>query len=191
MRRRVNSRMERPSRSWFRYRRPVSLSARVIDWLSQWMQVRADGVVAVASGRREAAAALVEREREQLGVGSLGFVDAALPRRRSWRRSPMPNAARISMRRVAGVDLQRHVGMTRRAAVEVVDAVVEHAEELEQLGAHLRVGPDADRRRPAASGPWSAPGRPALATSMRSRRRSRSGIDAKRRAALTAARSRR
>src|SRR5690606_14982948 len=39
----------------------------------------ADGVVAVPGGGGEATAALVEREREEFGVGWLRLVDAALP----------------------------------------------------------------------------------------------------------------
>jgi hypothetical protein len=31
--------IERPSASWFRYRRLVGLSARVDVWLSQWISV--------------------------------------------------------------------------------------------------------------------------------------------------------
>ena len=42
---------------------------------------------------------------------------------------------------VPGVDLQRRVGMCRERTVDVVDPIVEDAEELEQFGAHLRVLP--------------------------------------------------
>src|SRR3546814_7566604 len=37
--------------------------------------------------------------------------------------------------------LQRHIGMRGERCVEVVDLSVEHRQELAQLGAHLRVGP--------------------------------------------------
>lgn len=36
---RANSMIDRPSASWFRYLRPVGLSARVAAWLSQWISV--------------------------------------------------------------------------------------------------------------------------------------------------------
>ena len=42
---------------------------------------------------------------------------------------------------VAGVDLQRNVGMHRQRAVQVVHPVVELDEELAKFGPHLRVGP--------------------------------------------------
>ena len=69
-----------------------------------------DRVVAVPGGRREAAAALVEREREQLGVGRFRLVDAALPCRDLGART-QPECGEDLDPGVPRVDLQRAVGM--------------------------------------------------------------------------------
>ena len=136
----------------------------------------ADGVVAVAGGGGEAAAALVEREREQLGVGGLGFVDAALPggdlgrRRRARRR-------RGSRCAVAGVDLQR---ARRDGCASGAWRWSMRSSSTPNSSSSSRApagGPTAGRPPPAGVVSrviaWSA----TAATSMWSRRRSRSGSD--------------
>ena len=52
------------------------------------------------------------------------------------------------MRGVAGVDLQRCVGVSRERGVDVVDAIVEHVEQFEQFGADLRMCPQQVDARP-------------------------------------------
>src|SRR3546814_18060173 len=100
----------------------------------------ADGVVAVAGGGGEAAAALVEREGEQLGVGVLGFVHTALPGRDLGASSDAEGGRDLDAA-VAAMHLQSHIGMRGERCVEVVDLRVAHRPELAQLGPPRWVGP--------------------------------------------------
>lgn len=84
----------------------------------------ADGVVAVARGGGEAAAGLVEREGEQLGVGVLGFVDAALLGRDLGAGADAEGGEDLDAG-VAAVHLEGHVGVRGERGVEVVDLRVE------------------------------------------------------------------
>ena len=88
---------------------------------------------------------------KQLGVGGLGFVDAALPGGDLAAVAESEGSEDLDAR-VAGVDLQWRIGMGRERRVDVVDAVVEHAEELVQFAAHLRVRPQQVDAPPAG---WS------------------------------------
>src|SRR3546814_11497139 len=81
---------------------------------------------------------LVEREGEQLGMGVLGFVHAALPGR-DLGAGPDAAGGQDLAAAVAAVDLQGHVGLRDQRSVEVVDLGVEHSQELGQLKARLVV----------------------------------------------------
>ena len=90
----------------------------------------ADGVVAVAGGGGEAAAGLVEREGEQLGVGRLRLVDTALPGGDLRLVPAEAHGGEDLDAAVAGVDLQRHVGVGHERLMQVVDPAVQDAEQL-------------------------------------------------------------
>ncbi len=79
------------------------------------MSVAADGVVAVPGGGGEAAAGLVEREGEQLGLRLLRLVDAALPGGDLGSRADAQGGEDLDAG-VAGVNLERRIRMGARAA---------------------------------------------------------------------------
>src|SRR6476620_10372347 len=85
---------------------------------------RADRVIAIAGGRRERAAALIERKGEQLGVSILGFVHAGLPGSNFGVGADAEGSQDLDAR-VAGVHLQRNFGVMVEVSVDVVDSVVE------------------------------------------------------------------
>ena len=104
-------------------------------------EVAADRVVAIASRRREAAAALVERECEQLGVCRFRFVDAALPCG-DLGSCAEPEGGEDLEPAVPGVDLQRAVRVCGERSVQVVDSTEEDSEQLQKFAANLRVCPE-------------------------------------------------
>ena len=131
-------------------------------------QVAADGVVAVAGGRRELPGRLVQRECEQIGGASFGPIDARLPGRdlRVRRQCRTPRGSRA-------VCSEREPAAARQDAsssvwLNVIDARVEDIEQIHQLRSNLRMRPDRVRTRPPASSPCRARGHAMDATSMRS-----------------------
>ena len=118
---------------------PVSLSARVIDWLSQWISERTDGVVAVASSRENLPLLLSSVNASKSAFGALGFVDSLSPLAVAFARFPDAESGQDLDAGVACVDLQRHIGMMMETPVQVVDSVVKLNEQLSEFNTDLRM----------------------------------------------------
>ena len=104
-------------------------------------EVAGDRVVAVAGGRGEVAAGLVEREGEEVRLGVLGPEHAGLPGGDLGGLADAEGREDLEPR-VAGVDRQGDLGVARQRRGQVGDAVLQGGEEGLDLGEDLGVGPE-------------------------------------------------
>jgi hypothetical protein len=100
----------------------------------------ADGVVAVPRRGGKTAAALVQGECEQFGVGSSGFVNPTLPGG-DPRSGAHAGGGEDLDTAVAPVDSKRDVRISGQGHVDVVYTGGEDTEQLAELGQHRRVRP--------------------------------------------------